>query len=134
MVKKRVGGAHRFSKALSKHGGSGTGVQQQQQQRADKAHEQKEAATGPKPPSHLQRKITKSVKFYEKVLTATATAPKAPQVREGGKSSACVFFCVFLCLCCVWVFHSRHTYNGGVQIAVLSCTCTRVLGCWGRSR
>ena len=67
MVKKRVGGAHRY-KAVHKAAGQDAQQQKQQQQQQE----------GPKPPSHLQRKITKSVKFYEKVLLSSA--PKAPQV------------------------------------------------------
>lgn len=79
MVKKRVGGAHRY-KAGHKAAGAGEHEQQQQPQRQQDA--------GPKPPSHLQRKITKSVKFYEKVLSQPA--PKALQVRLGGEGARCV--------------------------------------------
>jgi hypothetical protein len=49
MVKKRVGGAHRYSKVVQA------------------ATTPTEDAAGPKPPQHLQRKITKKVKFLEKV-------------------------------------------------------------------
>jgi transposase len=69
MVKKRVGGAHRY-KAVQKAAAGGS------LDRHKAAKQQQES--GPKPPSHLQRKITKSVKFYERVLSQRA--PKAPQV------------------------------------------------------
>lgn len=69
MVKKRVGGAHRY-KAVQK-AAAGGGSQD------ERKHKQQQES-GPKPPSHLQRKITKSVKFYEKVLSQPA--PKALQV------------------------------------------------------
>lgn len=68
MVKKRVGGAHRY-KAVQKATAGGGQDRKQHKQRED---------AGPKPPSHLQRKITKSVKFYEKVHSQSAL--KAPQV------------------------------------------------------
>eukprot|EP00775_Hariotina_reticulata_P005768 gene5768-biopygen7572 len=62
MVKKRVGGAHRYSKAVQAASGA------------------TEEAAGPKPPQHLQRKITKKVKFFEKV----AKSNTALQVKRGG--------------------------------------------------
>jgi len=67
MVKKRVGGAHRY-KTVQKATAGG------QDRKQHKQHED----AGPKPPSHLQRKITKSVKFYEKVHSQSAL--KTPQV------------------------------------------------------
>eukprot|EP00879_Flechtneria_rotunda_P017034 GHRR01017838.1.p1 GENE.GHRR01017838.1~~GHRR01017838.1.p1 ORF type:complete len:175 (+),score=66.63 GHRR01017838.1:385-909(+) len=63
MVKKRVGGAHRY-KALK--------------QAADAA--QQHHPGGPKPPQYLQRKITRKVKFLEKVAqSSTAAALKLQQ-------------------------------------------------------
>jgi hypothetical protein len=80
MVKKRVGGAHRYkavqraTAAAASGGGDGAaaaarGTKQQQQR-------QPPPEDGPKPPSHLQRKITKQVKFYERVLSQGATSVK----------------------------------------------------------
>lgn len=60
MVKKKVGGAHRY-KALQAAGGSSSAAD------AD-------AAAGPKPPQHLQKKITRKVKFFEKVAQSSASA------------------------------------------------------------
>jgi hypothetical protein len=73
-----VGGAHRYKAAAGggSSSGSSSGNLKHTQQQQD----------SPKPPSHLQRKITKSVKFYEKVLSQPA--PKGPQV-----SMVCVCLC-----------------------------------------
>jgi hypothetical protein len=69
MVKKKVGGAHRY-KALQGAGASSS--------TADA-----EAAAGPKPPQHLQKKITKKVKFFEKVAQSSTAA--ALQTKKGLK-------------------------------------------------
>lgn len=65
MVKKKVGGSHRY-KAL--HQASSKAV---------------EDVAGPKPPQHLQRKITKKVKFFEKVAQSSTAA--ALSVQKGVK-------------------------------------------------
>jgi hypothetical protein len=69
MVKKKVGGSHRY-KALQSAGGSSSAAD------AD-------AAAGPKPPPHLQKKITRKVKFFEKVAQSSATA--ALHAKQGVK-------------------------------------------------
>lgn len=62
MVKKRVGGAHRYKSV----GGHAVAIEEQ---------------TGPKPPQHLQKKLTKKAKFFEKVVANNA----ALQVEKGIK-------------------------------------------------
>jgi hypothetical protein len=69
MVKKKVGGAHRY-KALQAGGSSSNAADA-------------EAAAGPKPPQHLQKKITRKVKFFEKVAQSSATA--ALHAKQGVK-------------------------------------------------
>jgi hypothetical protein len=78
MVKKKVGSAHRY-KALQGAGSSSS--------TADA-----EAAAGPKPPQHLQKKITKKVQFFEKVAqsstAAALQAKKGLRKRKGKAKSA----------------------------------------------
>ncbi|KAF6257286.1 hypothetical protein COO60DRAFT_1640105 [Scenedesmus sp. NREL 46B-D3] len=69
MVKKKVGGAHRY-KSLKAAGASSSA-------------EVAEAATGPKPPQHLQKKITRKVKFIDKVAQSSTAA--ALQANKGLK-------------------------------------------------
>jgi hypothetical protein len=77
MVKKKIGGAHRY-KALQAAG-------------ANSSAADAEAAAGPKPPQHLQKKITKKVKFFEKVAkssTAAALQAKKGLKKRKGKAKA----------------------------------------------
>eukprot|EP00878_Enallax_costatus_P008634 GHUV01009028.1.p1 GENE.GHUV01009028.1~~GHUV01009028.1.p1 ORF type:complete len:182 (+),score=61.33 GHUV01009028.1:332-877(+) len=71
MVKKKIGGAHRY-KALT----------------ASKAAPEEQS--GPKPPQHLQKKITKKAKFFEKVAANNAAlqVQRSVQKKKGRSKSA----------------------------------------------
>jgi hypothetical protein len=121
MVKKRVGGAHRY-KSVQKSGSSQSPGHEQQKQK----HKQQQDA-GPKPPSHLQRKITKSVKFYEKVLSQSA--PKAPQVSLPVMHATWVCCCLVLSAACSTTKHHLQPALQAPAFKIAAWTLTAAVSC-----
>lgn len=86
MVKKRVGGAHRYravQRATAAAAAAATGGGPLAAAAAGASKQQ--APEGPRPPSHLQRKITKQVKFYERVLSTPAVQQSGGGVHKRSK-------------------------------------------------
>lgn len=83
MVKKRVGGAHRYQKAAAAAGGK-------QLRTPSTAAAAGADSGGPKPAQHLQRKITKKAAFFERVASSNAAlqAQARVQKRRGKKAAA----------------------------------------------
>ncbi|KAK9866374.1 hypothetical protein WJX84_000968 [Apatococcus fuscideae] len=76
MVKTKHGGARRLRKR----------AEQQAKVTAQSKPEPDQETEGPAPPSHLQRKVTKHMKFYDKVAASKASALAArPSIHKRSK-------------------------------------------------